>query len=136
MLDLVQARFAERLWELMRQLLDDWTSRAGSSASVARQFSDFGVKSIPEHVAVGLLVRRRKERDFVEETLDDATLSSAPASSSGASAATWRAARSEITASSSCTRAVDRPAGGGSSLWRRRRRPSPRSASGSSCTSG
>jgi len=69
MLDLVQARFAERLWELIRQLLDDRTSRAGSSASVARQFSDFGVKSIPEHVAVGLLVRRRKERDFVEELL-------------------------------------------------------------------
>ena len=42
MLDLVQARFAERLGELMRQLLDDRTSRAGSSASVARQFSALG----------------------------------------------------------------------------------------------
>src|SRR5262249_10499476 len=68
-LDLSQARFAERLWELMRQLLDDQMSRAGSSATVAQQLKEFGVSSLPEHVAVGLLVRRRPDRDIVDELL-------------------------------------------------------------------
>ncbi len=67
--DLEQARFAERLWELIRQLLDERTSRAGSSSSVAQQFTEFGLSKLPEHVAVGLIVSRKRDPDFVDELL-------------------------------------------------------------------
>jgi len=67
--DLEQARFAEHLGDLIRQLLDERTSRAGSSPSAARQFREFGLSKLPEHVAVGLIVSQRRDPDFVEELL-------------------------------------------------------------------
>jgi AraC-like DNA-binding protein len=62
-----EARFAERLWDLMRQILDEPTSKAGSNAAVAQQFTYFGVESLPEHIAVGLIVSRKRDVDVVEE---------------------------------------------------------------------
>jgi AraC-like DNA-binding protein len=69
MRELEQARFAERLGELIRQLLDERTSRAGSSVAAAQRFTELGVSKLPEHVAVGLIVSRRRDPDFVEELL-------------------------------------------------------------------
>jgi len=66
--ELVQARFAERMWDVARLMLDERTATNWASHSHG-DMAALGLGQVPEHVIVGLLVGRADEPDPVDEVL-------------------------------------------------------------------
>src|SRR5450432_39991 len=64
---LLQARFAERMWDEVSAMVDERTARLNSAAAGALQ--RLGLEHLPEHVVVGLLVGPREEPDAVDEVI-------------------------------------------------------------------
>ena len=65
---LEEARFAEKMWETGRDLVDERTSRAWGTHSHSKMTA-LGIEHIPEHVVVGLLLGKAAEPDPVEDLL-------------------------------------------------------------------
>jgi AraC-like DNA-binding protein len=64
---LASVRYAERMWDAVRSMVDASTWRAWQSQQKARELRDMGADGPPEHVAVGLLIGRRAQDDPVED---------------------------------------------------------------------
>jgi len=66
---LLQARAAERMWEVSRSLVDDRTTHLWSLPIKRGQLAALGLARPPEHALVGLLRGRDGELDSIEEAL-------------------------------------------------------------------
>ena len=64
---LKDARFAERMWEASRTMVHEGMTGAWRSAAQIDVLAALGLKRLPEHVVVGLLLGRSKETDPVDE---------------------------------------------------------------------
>jgi AraC-like DNA-binding protein len=67
--DLALARFAERMWNVARAMVDEKTSRAWTSPHCAVRLRALGIDSYPEHVVVGLFVNMKRDSDPVDELI-------------------------------------------------------------------
>ncbi|HEV8247994.1 MAG TPA: hypothetical protein VGP93_19605, partial [Polyangiaceae bacterium] len=56
--ELEKARFVERVWDVMRDVVDDLSKRHPQSGPRGELLRDFGLKKIADHVLVGLIVNR------------------------------------------------------------------------------
>jgi AraC-like DNA-binding protein len=66
---LVGVRYADRMWDAVRGMVDASTWRAWQSQQKARELRDMGADKPPEYIAVGLLIGRRDKDDPVEDML-------------------------------------------------------------------
>jgi AraC-like DNA-binding protein len=66
--ELARAREPERMWDAVRGMVDERTSRTFPEYS-QMDLSRLGLERVPEHVVVGLLLGRSDETDPVDETL-------------------------------------------------------------------
>jgi AraC-like DNA-binding protein len=66
--ELHEARFAERMWDTARELVDERTSRHWGTHSHAK-LTALGIKQIPQQVVVGLLLGRPDEPDAIGDHL-------------------------------------------------------------------
>jgi AraC-like DNA-binding protein len=68
-IDLSAARRVDRMRRAAREIVDERTGRKWASAHSASRLRDMGVQRFPEHVVVGLMVGRDRQRDPVDELL-------------------------------------------------------------------
>jgi AraC-like DNA-binding protein len=66
--ELQESRFAERMWDTARELVDERTSRHWGTHSHSKMTA-LGIQQIPQHVVVGLLPGRPDEPDGVGDLL-------------------------------------------------------------------
>jgi two-component system, response regulator YesN len=67
--ELREARRVERIWELVRILVDERTSRIWGSPLKEVERTSLGLARLPEHVLVGLFVNRQRNADPVDELI-------------------------------------------------------------------
>ncbi|HEV8247051.1 MAG TPA: AraC family transcriptional regulator [Polyangiaceae bacterium] len=67
--ELQLARSAERMWEVARSMVGERTAHTWTAAVQARQLDSFGLKQVPQHAVVGLLLGRENEPDPVDEVI-------------------------------------------------------------------
>jgi AraC-like DNA-binding protein len=67
--NLNEARFAERMWEGGRTMVDERTTGIWRNAAQLNELALLGMKRPPEHVVVGLLLGRSGEGDSVDDIL-------------------------------------------------------------------
>jgi AraC-like DNA-binding protein len=66
---LLRARATERMWEAVRSMVDERTTRVWATPLKRDPLSGFGMERAPEHALVGLLRGRAEELDPIDETL-------------------------------------------------------------------
>jgi AraC-like DNA-binding protein len=67
--ELREARRVERIWEIVRVLVDERTSRIWGSPLREEDRAKLGLVRMPEHALVGLFVSRQRDADPVDELI-------------------------------------------------------------------
>jgi len=67
--ELREARRVERIWDVVRMLVDERTSRIWGSPMREVERASLGLVRLPEHVLVGLFVSRQRDADPVDELI-------------------------------------------------------------------
>jgi len=63
------ARFAERMWDVAHQMVDERRTRIWATSTLSQSLSLLGIERLPEHVVVGLLLGRKDETDPVDDII-------------------------------------------------------------------
>src|SRR6476620_486948 len=64
--EVLEARFAERMWEISRAMVDPRTARTWASPFQIPHLASFGISRYPEQAIVGLIAGRQDESDPVD----------------------------------------------------------------------
>jgi AraC-like DNA-binding protein len=68
-MELGEARYAERTWEAVREMVDERSSHSWESSHRAYGLAGLGLSRLPDRVLVGLAVGRTAEQDPVDEAI-------------------------------------------------------------------
>src|SRR4051794_24655545 len=63
------ARFAERMWDVAHQMVDERRTRIWATSTLSQSLSLLGIERLPEQVVVGLLLGRKEEIDPVDDII-------------------------------------------------------------------